>query len=350
VIYRPRTARSPAVLYLAALVLLAPAAVAEAQATSPDAPAAASGAEACLLRELESAADASTVGELRARCRDEIADAPASLILRRLEREDAGQRLRSLLTPHRRNYLLPATYMDDPNEAPFRTEAGESFPDDALENAEAKFQLSLKLRLASTLLTDRDRIYLGFTTLSFWQAYNADVSAPFRETNYEPELFWTTPLDWGPLGLDAGLLTLGFSHQSNGRGGSLSRSWNRLYANLAFEKDNLVVSIKPWWRIPEDRKDDPLQARGDDNPDIEKYLGHFELSTVYRRNDHEIGLMLRNNLRSDSRGALQLDWTFPLWGGVRGYAQYFNGYGESLIDYDARTERIGLGILLTDLL
>ena len=140
------------------------------------------------------------------------------------------------------------------------------------------------------------------------------------------------------------------SHQSNGRGGTLSRSWNRLYADFEFEKDNLVVGLKPWWRIPEDDKDDPLDASGDDNPDIDDYLGYFEFTTVYRYQDHEFGLLLRNNLRDDNRGAVQLDWTFPLWRGIRGYAQYFNGYGETLIDYDARIERFGIGILLTDLL
>jgi phospholipase A1 len=140
------------------------------------------------------------------------------------------------------------------------------------------------------------------------------------------------------------------SHQSNGRGGSLSRSWNRIYTNFVFEKENFVVSLKPWWRIPEDEKEDPLDASGDDNPDITDYMGNFELTTLYRRHDHEFSLMLRNNLEGDNYGAVQLEWTFPLWRGVRGYAQYFNGYGESLIDYDAHIERFGIGILLTDLL
>jgi len=140
------------------------------------------------------------------------------------------------------------------------------------------------------------------------------------------------------------------SHESNGRGATLSRSWNRIYTDLVFEKANLVVGLKPWWRIPEDDKEDPLDPTGDDNPNITDFMGYLELTTVYRRNDHEFSLMLRNNFDDDNYGAVQLEWTFPLWGGIRGYAQYFNGHGESLIDHDAHIERFGVGILLTDLL
>jgi len=306
--------------------------------------------ETCLLRELKQADDAVTVAELKARCAAEEARGGDSLILGRLRRERAAEDIRSILTPHKRNYFLPATYMDEPNELPFEDEFGEMLAADDLDHLEAKFQLSLKFNLARGLVLPRDQVHFAFTALSFWQAYNRDVSAPFRETNYEPELFWSTPLDWGPLGLDAGLLTFGVSHQSNGRGGSLSRSWNRVYTELAFEKSNLVVSLKPWWRIPESEKDNPSDAKGDDNPDIERFMGHFEFTTTYRKRNHEFRLLLRNNLRGDNKGAVQLEWAFPLWRGIRGYAQYFNGYGESLIDYNVRMERFGVGILLTDLL
>lgn len=343
---RPSTLRLPAAAGLLALALAAPLR-AEQIEEQPVAPAV---SEACLLNELEQAGDDVTVGTLRARCVEPASTARESLLLGRIRREQAAESLPSILTPHRRNYFLPATYADDPNEDPFADELGEVLQNESLDHVEAKFQLSLKFALAQGLLLPRDRLYFGFTSLSFWQAYNRNVSAPFRETNYEPELFWSVPLDWAPFGLDAGVVTLGMSHQSNGRGGTLSRSWNRIYTNFVFEKENLVVSLKPWWRIPEDEKEDPLDASGDDNPDITDYMGNFELTTLYRRHDHEFSLMLRNNLESDNYGAVQLEWTFPLWRGVRGYAQYFNGYGESLIDYDAHIERFGIGILLTDLL
>ena len=117
-----------------------------------------------------------------------------------------------------------------------------------------------------------------------------------------------------------------------------------------FQQDRWVLAFKPWWRIPEDRKEDPLDPDGDDNPDIDDYMGYFELYSAYQWDEHNFGIMLRNNLRSDNKGAFQFDWTFPLddEGKLRGYVQYFNGYGESLIDYNRRVNRLGVGFVLTD--
>jgi phospholipase A1 len=89
---------------------------------------------------------------------------------------------------------------------------------------------------------------------------------------------------------------------------------------------------------------------GDDNADLEDYLGKFEFTTLYRKNSQELGVLVRQSFDSRSKNYLQIDWTFPIWGNIRGYAQYVNGYGESLIDYNAKIERFGLGILLSDLL
>ena len=279
----------------------------------------------------------------------EPGDDSGSLVRERIERERGVEDNRSVLVAHKRNYILPLTYARDPNNDVF-DESDNDFGQD-LDNLEVQFQLSIKATLAEGLFTDSDAVYVGATVKAFWQAYNSDISSPFRETNYEPELFWVTPVPWTIFGGDASLFALGLSHQSNGRSQPFSRSWNRIYGSVIWERWRMVYHLKVWWRIPEDEKDDPSDADGDDNPDIEDYLGNFELTAAYRKYDHEIAVMLRNNLDLDeNRGAIQLDWTFPLQRRFRGYVQYFNGYGESLIDYDADIERIGIGILLSDLL
>ena len=87
----------------------------------------------------------------------------------------------------------------------------------------------------------------------------------------------------------------------------------------------------------------------DDNPDIEDYPDNFELPGVYKAAHPTFTAMRRLNLDLDTpRGALQLDWSFPLHGQLRGYLQFFNGCGESLIDYDHNVTSLGLGVRLTD--
>ena len=121
-----------------------------------------------------------------------------SLVKERIERERAVQDNRSVLLAHKRNYVLPLAYSNDPNDDVFE-------PDDSdfginLDHLEVAFQLSIKAPIAEALFTDEDALFFGFTVKSFWQAYNSDISAPFRETNYEPEVFWVTPVPWNVLG------------------------------------------------------------------------------------------------------------------------------------------------------
>ncbi|XOZ32230.1 phospholipase A [Halomonadaceae bacterium KBTZ08] len=134
----------------------------------------------------------------------------------------------SIFQPHRRNYLLPITSASTPNQVP-RTPAHPPRPhDETLEKEEAKFQLSFRLPLLTGVLDGPNRLWFGYTQLAFWQLYNTDESSPFREINFEPEIFLTHELDWdlGPGSIE--MISIGFNHESNGRAEPFSRSWNRL--------------------------------------------------------------------------------------------------------------------------
>lgn len=321
----------------------------------------------CLLQQLELAKPDATVASIKAIC-SEAVDSQPSLVESTLSVENTESTADEMtvptpfeerlavetqtrnelfvITPHKSNYVLPWSYNNNPNWKPFKSQR---IPYD---KTEVKFQISLKAAVAKNLFLEHGDLYVAYTNQSWWQAYNSDVSSPFRETNHEPEIFYGLPTDFDLFGMKVRALQLGLNHQSNGRSGDMSRSWNRLYVAMLLEKDNFYIHLKPWWRIPEDKKKSPTDADGDDNPDITKYLGYGELSMFYKLGEHNINMMLRNNLRSDNKGAVQLGWSFPLSkrNKLRGYVQYFNGYGESLIDYNASVSRLSVGIMLTDFL
>ena len=250
-----------------------------------------------------------------------------------------------IITPHKMTYFLPISYTNNINKEAYQ---GEGDFAEKLNNLEAKFQISLKVPLTrSDLFTTGDSLAFGFTLQSWWQLYNHDLSRPFRETNYQPEIFYITPLDWQPAGGSTNL-TVGFEHQSNGRTQMISRSWNRLYATLTFAKDNYAVSLRPWWRIPEGDKVTTPDESGNDNPDITDYMGHFELIGAYKWNELEFAFTGRRNF-SENKGGMEIGMTFPLAYKLKGYVQYAQGYGESLIDYNHYQKRIGIGIALTEI-
>ena len=168
------------------------------------------------------------------------------------------------------------------------------------------------------------------------------MSSPFRNTDYEPELFLTQPVKADlPGGGGLRMLGIGAAHQSNGQSDPLSRSWNRIYVMAGMEWGKLTVVPRLWWRIPEKSSDD-------DNSDINRYMGYGDLHLYYRFNDRQsLGALARYNPAS-GKGGLQLNYTFPIAGRLKGYVQAFHGYGESLLDYNHKHNSIGLGVLLND--
>lgn len=307
----------------------------------------------CLMEAIKNAGDDMTIGELRRQCDQQIntdastkapvKDTHVKLVEQRMHQDRQNVLQPFTLMAHKPNYLILGGY----NASSYNTEHYQQQYDlDSLnlDNVEAKFQISIKFPLLVNLFDNTMDIYAAYTNRSFWQVYNSDISSPFRETNHEPEAWVQFHPGWEFLGFTNTWNSFGINHQSNGQGGYLSRSWNRIFAWLTVERGNLAMSVKPWYRIPEESEED-------DNPDITDYMGHYELSASYKWGNHVFSLLSRNNLESGfKRGAMEVSWSFPIWDWpyLKGYVQYFNGYGESLIDYDQHVNSIGFGFSLTD--
>ncbi len=214
----------------------------------------------------------------------------------------------------------------------------------------SKFQFSFKYRPFSpegrfvkrwTWLND---LYLAYTQTSFWDLTSA--SRPFEDTSYKPELFYRSsnlaPDKWKSWHL---FLQTGIQHESNGRGGTLSRGTNYFYLKpvlITFKKKGvkgLQIAPRIWIYV---------HNEDENNPDLKDYRGYFDLEVKAGKAD---GLVAESHLRYASEGASwQLDLTYPLHHFLGGspdiylQAQYVTSLAESLLDYRERTEILRLGI------
>jgi phospholipase A1 len=255
-----------------------------------------------------------SVLEQRRDLEDQVANNPYSLIL------------------YKPSYILPFYYTGSPDTGIY---TGNTPGNQQIMSSEFKGQLSIKVPIARRMFNDENSLDLAYTQVSYWQVYAA--SQYFRETNYEPEIFFAhlhnEHLGW----------QLGVEHQSNGRGGVYERSWNRAYGELILSNTRWMIHIKPWMPI---FKSESMSIH---NPDIIDYMGNGEVILTYKQNEQTLSLMFRNQPESNfQRGATELDWSFPLHGHFRGYLQLFSGYGQSLIEYNHYTNSAGIGIAFND--
>lgn len=262
-------------------------------------------------------------------------EAPISRVTQLWELDDPSKRGMFNIRPHRDNYLLLANYSNASNDQPFK-----EFTPGGVEtqHVELTYQLSFKMKMLEDIATTPIDLWFGYTQQSFWQAYNRKASSPFRETNYQPEMMLVMPINKRFAGIDFRYANLGFVHQSNGQTSTLSRSWNRVYAELGMERDNLAVTARYWKRLDNSMSDN-------DNIDIIDYMGHGDVRVSYRNDGHEFSATLRRNF-SKSHGSVQAGWAFPVKANLKGYLQLFSGYGQSLIDYNYSQKSIGGGFLV----
>ncbi|MFN2261646.1 MAG: phospholipase A [Psychroflexus sp.] len=260
----------------------------------------------------------------------------------RWELDDEDKNGTFKLTFYKPIYVLPARWSSSPNELPQSENADNSFTEaQNYDSVEAKFQLSLKTKLIQSFLFGYGDLWLGYTQLANWQVYNDPISRPFRELNYEPEIFVNFPVKIDIFGVDLRMAGFGFNHQSNGRDLPRSRSWNRIVFHAAFEKDNFQMYLKPWIRIESSDKDD--------NPAISDYMGRLEATLIYNIDKHSFNFIGKNSMNfNNNRGSLELNYFYSVKSNLRFHFQAFTGYGETLIDYNHRQTTFGIGISFID--
>lgn len=242
---------------------------------------------------------------------------------------------------YKQNYFLILSHSTQPNNAPTSPNPNNQVPYTyALDKNEIKFQISLKAHLMGE---NRHALWFGFTQLALWQAYDRAHSSPFRENDYEPELIYSyRPDNLALAGVTASFLNAGLTHQSNGQSAPKSRNWNRFYIQVGMERDfgdNGKLALQPrWWKIIGGT------AVNDDNPDIAHFLGRGEFEARYYYRQSALSVIARIH-------SLQLDLALPaprmlgvLIQNANFHLQYFNGNGETLLDYNQRHSTYGLGI------
>ena len=255
------------------------------------------------------------------------------LKIEQLEKE--AERMRSF-TAHKPNFVHIYTVnpSDDSETQPSK-------------DSNVIFQISFKQDLWAI---DYGRLYFAYSQKSFWRMYNIENSRPFRETNHNPEIFFRTRgFDlWGGTSFDFGI-----EHESNGAEEPSSRSWNRIYGTPSHSHDfengiHFNGQLKLWHRIPEKKKETPDDPRGDENPDIGEYYGNKELHLGLNWRKFTLSFMLRHSFLS-GRGAILIDLAIPTYlpSGMYWHFRFFDGYGESLIDYNRKITRYGIGFLFS---
>lgn len=216
--------------------------------------------------------------------------------------------------------------------------------------ANAKFQLSFRFHIfqpddmrSRSLI---DNLYFGYTQFSLWDLHSP--SAPFRDTNYRPSLYYFLP-DLGIRNAPLSRVSFasGLEHESNGRDGSASRSLNTYFVKPTFtfgDLNHTQLRITP--------KLYAYLGSLNDNPDLAQYRGHMDLNiTLGQADGIELSTMLRKGTRSD-HGSIDSTLSYPLSRLLPGTAGYlmmnlFYGDGESLLTYNQKlTPQLRLGYSL----
>lgn len=201
--------------------------------------------------------------------------------------------------------------------------------------ADARFQLSVRHRLTKTVLPFNTFLMLTYTQKSFWDIYKK--SFPFADSNYNPGLAIVKPVIYNNQ--LRGMVNFAIEHESNGKDSTDSRSWNCFILSGSYFFNNCLSAQAKIW----------VGWYGDENKDLYKYRGYGMIALNYRTTNDRIWVSAIVNPRTKFGNVnTQLEFNLKLSKTANQYlfAQWYNGYGESLLEYDKYTSMVRVGIAI----
>lgn len=204
-------------------------------------------------------------------------------------------------------------------------------------NSNVKFQISIAQRLTKSTLPWNTYLFLFYTQKVFWNVL--ENSMPMTDLNFNPGIGLVKPLFVKNRFI--GKLIMLLEHESNGRDGTESRSWNKISfdANIMIDP-NFMVHGKFWIPIVD----------GVENKDILDYCGTYQVGTQIFSTDRRWGasvtLVKRKGWKLNYNTILEFNYRLFKRDNQYLFLQYYNGYGEGLLDYKQFHSMLRIGLVI----
>lgn len=204
------------------------------------------------------------------------------------------------------------------------------------DNSDAKFQISVRQRLTNSVLPFRTYLFLTYSQLAFWDVFQE--SFPFRDINFNPTVGIGKPLVYGNRYL--GDIAFQLEHESNGKDGDGSRSWNKVSLQGLFKFTSHWTFFSKLW-VP--------IIDGENNKDLAQYKGYGTTALTFnQRNKFNIGLVLNHRAGNFWGPNVTVNASYRIFKNENQYLffEFYNGYGEGLLDYKEYHQRFRLGFVI----
>jgi phospholipase A1 len=203
-------------------------------------------------------------------------------------------------------------------------------------NTDVKFQLSISQRLTKSRLPLDTYLFIQYTQKAFWDVLRE--SLPMREMNYNPGIGLGHLLIYHNNYIGKGYLMM--EHESNGKDSIFSRSWNKLTlsASITINK-SWETQFKVWAPFTD----------GENNKDILRYNGIGQFSVTYRTDNKRFTgsiLLTKRISKMSSNTQIELSYKFNDKENQYLFLQYYNGYGENLLEYNQYKSIVRIGFVI----